>query len=290
MFVCLFLSVQAVAAVIFLVSVLIAFLNLFVITVIWKDPFKELKGTRANFFILNLAICDLLTAMPSLLLIGIYILLPSDDLLFAAVITVFIAQSASCLTILSLAVERLIVISCPLRSTQYWTTRCLTLWIISIWVAAGLPYLSLLVSKELYFNYVRKVTDVFGIILIIVIVASYTRIYFVVKRSFNLDITTLEERPTERQGLTENAQTIERLKQKERSVARTTFMLVAIYVVCCIPLYVIRQIHLSCKCLKHPFLGLVFVSLHPLLNPLVYSLCTAKFRRAVLKIWNGLCQ
>ena len=228
MFVCLFVSVQA--AVILPISVLIAFLNLLVITVIWKDPFKELRGTRANFFILNLAICDLLTAMPGLLLIGIYILLPSDDLLFAAVITVLIAQSASCLTIVSLAVERLIVISCPLRSTQYWTTRCLTLWTISIWVAAGLPYLSLLISKELYFNYVRKVTDVFGIILIIVIVASYTRIYFVVKRSLNLDITTLEERPTERQGLTENARTIERRKEKEKSVARTTFMLVAIYV------------------------------------------------------------
>ena len=70
----------------------------------------------------------------------------------------------------------------------------------------------------------------FGIILIIVIVASYTRIYFVVKRSLNLDITTLEERPTERQGLTENARTIERRKEKEKSVARTTFMLVAIYV------------------------------------------------------------
>ena len=258
------------------------------ITVIWKDPFKELKGTRASYFILNLAICDLLVAMPGLLLGGIYILLPSDGLL-PLLTAIYIAQNASSLTIVSLAVERLIVISCPLRSTQYLTTRCLTLWIISIWVAAGLPYLSLLISKELYFNYVRKVTDVFGIILIIVIVASYTRIYFVVKRTFNLDITTLEERPTERLGLTENARTIERLKQKERSVARTTFMLVAIYVVCCIPLYVIMQINESCKCLKHIFLGLFFLSLHPLLNPLAYSLCTAKFRKAVLKIWNGLC-
>ena len=258
------------------------------ITVIWKDPFKELKGTRASYFILNLAICVLLVAMPGLLLGGIYILLPSDGLL-PLLTAIYIAQNASSLTIVSLAVERLIVISCPLRSTQYLTTRCLTLWIISIWVAAGLPYLSLLISKELYFNYVRKVTDVFGIILIIVIVASYTRIYFVVKRTFNLDITTLEERPTERLGLTENARTIERLKQKERSVARTTFMLVAIYVACCIPLYVIMQINESCKCLKHIFLGLFFLSLHPLLNPLAYSLCTAKFRKAVLKIWNGLC-
>ena len=130
----------------------------------------------------------------------------------------------------------------------------------------------------------------FGIILIIIIVASYTRIYFVVKRSLNLDITTLEERPTERQGLTENARTIERRKEKEKSVARTTFMLVAIYVVCCIPLYVLHLINESCKSLKHPLLKLLFVSLHPLLNPLAYSLCTAKFRRAVLKIWNGLCQ
>ena len=290
LFVCLFVLVQA--AVILPISVLIASLNLLVVTVIWKDPFKELKGTRANYFILNLAICDLFFAMPGLLLIGICILLPSDDVFLAALITVVIvAPTASCLTILSLALERLIVISCPLRSTQNLTTRCLTLWIISIWFAAGLNlFLCYLIEVELHFPYGAHVSDVFGIISIIILVAIYTRIYFVVKRSLNLDITTLEERPTERLGLTENARTIERLKQKERSVARTTFMLVAIYVVCWIPLYVMNQIDESCKCIKHGFLLLLLRCLHPLLNPLAYSLCTAKFRRALLKIWNGLCQ
>ena len=289
-FFCLFVSVQA--AVILPISVLIAFLNLLVITVIWKDPLKELKRTRANCFILNLAICDLLVAMPGLLLFGILFLLPSDDLLLAARTTVSIALSASCLTIQGLAVERLIVISCPLRSTQYLTTRCLTLWIMSIWFAASLPFLFLLIRVEIYITYVAHVSDMSGIIVIIIIVASYTRIYLVVKRSLNMDITTLEERTTERQGLTENARTMERLKRKERSVARTTFMLSAIYVVCLIPLYVLHQIDASCKCAKFPLLELILVSLHPLLNPLAYSLCTAKFRRALLKIWNGLymCQ
>ena len=256
------------------ISVLIAFSNLLVITVIWKDPFKELKRTRASHFILNLAICDLLVAMPGLLLFGICILLPSDDLQLAALLTTSIAGTASSLTILGLAVERLIVISCPLRSTQYLTTRCLTLWIMSIWFVASLRLFPLISRVELYFNLVANVVQVFGIIVIIIIVASYTRIYFVVKRSLNVDITTLEETPTERQALTENARTIERLKQKERSVARTTFMLVAIYVVCWIPLYVLDQINASCKCFKHGFLELLLASLHPLLNPLAYSLCT----------------
>ena len=256
------------------------------ITVIWKDPLKELKRTRANYFILNLAICDLLFTMPGLLLFGIGFLLPSADLKTAAFITVHIAQSASCLTIQSLAVERLIVSSCPLRSTQYLTTRCLTLWIVSIWFASSLPQLFLLIRLELYITYIA----IFSIIFIIIIVASYTRIYLVVKRSLNMDITTLEERPTERQGLTENTRTMERLKRKERSVARTTFMLVAIYVICWIPLYVLFEIDASCKCLKLPFLGILLMSLYPLLNPLAYSLCTTKFRRALLKIWNGLCQ
>ena len=272
------------------ISVLIAFLNLLVITVIWKDPLKELKRTRANYFILNLAICDLLFAMPGLLLFGIGFLLPSADLKTAAFITVYIALSASCLTIQSLAVERLIVISCPLRSTQYLTTRCLTLWIVSIWFASSLPQLFLLTRVELYITFIDHASNIFSIIFIIIIVTSYTRIYFVVKRSLNLDITTLEERPTERQGLTENTRTMERLKRKERSVARTTFMLSAIYVVCSIPPYAMHQIDRSCKCLKFPLLELLLVSLHPLLNPLAYSLCTAKFRRALLKIWNGLCQ
>lgn len=241
LFVCLFVSVQA--AVILYISVPIAFLNLLVITVIWKDPLKELKRTRANCFILNLAICDLLVAMPGLLLCGIWFLLPSDDLFLAARTTLSVAQSASCLTIQGLAVERLIVISCPLRSTQYLTTRCLTLWIVSIWFASSLPQLFLLIRVELYITYI----GIFSIIFIIIIVTGYTRIYFVVKSSLNLDITTLEERPTERQGLTENARTMERLKRKQRSVARTTFMLDAIYVICWIPLYVLFEIDASCK-------------------------------------------
>ena len=87
-----------------------------------------------------------------------------------------------------------------------------------------------------------------------------------------MDITTLEERPTERQGLTENARTMERLKRKERSVARTTFMLVAIYVICWIPLYVLFEIDASCKCFKLPFLGILLMSLYPLLNLLANNI------------------
>ena len=51
-------------------SVVTVVLNSLVIITIWKDPFKELKGT-ANYLILNLAVCDLLVGFPAELLFAL---------------------------------------------------------------------------------------------------------------------------------------------------------------------------------------------------------------------------
>ena len=284
-----FLSVQA--AVFLTLSVLIAFENALVILVIWKDPLKELKGTRTNYLILNLAICDLLSAMPGMLLFVLYSFFPSNNhLLKALVTTLWLENCASFLTILSLAVERLIVISFPLRSARHLTPRCYTLWISTIWFFACLVSFIMLIREENNLTCPAYIIDdVFGFGIIIIVPACYLRIYFLVRKSLYRGITTQEERQTESQDLIQDASRMERIKRKERSVARSVFIMTAIYVTCWIPVFVMQNIDRSCASAKFGFWEALISSLQPLLNPLVYSLCTAKFRRAMLKILRSLC-
>ena len=261
------------------------------ILVIWKDPLKELKGTRTKYLILNLAIWDLLSAMPGMLLVGRYYLFPANNhLQKAAVTTLWLANGASFLTILSLAVERLIVISFPFKSARYLTARCYTLWIISIWFFACSGAFIWLIGKENNLTYTTYIIyDVVSLGIIIIVLACYLRIYFLVRRSLYQGITTQEERPTESQVLIQNAARMEMIKRKERSVARIVFIMSAICVTCWIPVIVMQNMDKSYPSFKFGFWEVLLSSLHPQLNPLAYSLCTPKFRRALLKIWRSLC-
>ena len=261
------------------------------ILVTWKDPLKELKGTRTKYLILNLAICDLLSAMPGMLLVGLYSLFPANNhLQNAAITTLRLANVASCLTIVSLAVERLIVISFPFKSARYLTARYYTLWIISIWFSACSEAFIMLIREENNLACTAYIIDdVVGLGIIIIVLACYLRIYFLVRKSLYRSITTQEERPTESQDLIQNATRMERIKRKERSVARTVFIMSAIFVACWIPVIVMQNMDKSYASFKFGFWEVLLSSLHSLLNPLAYSLCTPKFRRALLKIWRSLC-
>ena len=286
-----FSSVQA--AVVLSLSVPIALENALVILVIWKDPLKELKGTRTKYLILNLALCDLFTAVPGMLLFGLYYLfLANNHLQKAAATTLWLANGASFLTILGLAVERLIVISFPLKSARYLTARCYTLWIISIWVFACLGAFMVLITVENNLTCtVCIIENVVGLGMMIIVLVCYLRIYFLVKKSLYRDITTQEERPTESQELIKNATRMERIKRKERGVARTVFIMTAIFLACWISVIVMLNMDKSnfYASLKFGFWEVFISSLNPLLNPLAYSLSTPKFRRALLKMLNSLC-
>ena len=290
--VCFFISVQV--ALILSISSLIAAENALVIITIWKDPFKQLKGTPANILILNLAISDLLMGIavwPLNCLLNWY---SRESLLRAALSTGHLAYGASCLTILSLAVERLIVITYPLRSADYLTSSYLIPGIItSIWFFACLSALRPIISLNSYCSYVTYVTDdSFGILVIILILACYTKIYFIVRGMLHRDITrdpTPEEWQPEKQYLLESARRIEKLKRKEKSVACTVFIIVVIYIVCWVPVYALRNLNKSCNRYNLQFAADLFLLLHPILNPLAYSLCTKKFQRALWRIYQGLC-
>ena len=279
------------AATLILLCPLTVTLNALVILVIWKDPFKELRGT-ANYLILNLAVCDLLIGLPCELLFCLRHWYPNNKVMIVAAYTImYLAFHASFLTILGLAVERLIVIESPLNSAGYLTSSYLALGVITIWLFAGiLAFLVPILEWDSVSSYRTVIVDAFYIPITIVVLACYTRVYFLVRKTLYLNMTTSEERRKEGQALTQSACDLQRLKRKERSVACSVFILILIFIVCWMPLYVIENVNEFCaSCNYKVEMWMSLVLLHPLVNPIAYALRTAKFRKALRRVfWRDL--
>ena len=271
-------------------------LNASVILVICKDPYKELRGTAANFFILNLAVCDLLIGFPGELLFGLLYWFPDNHMLRAGNSINQVAFLASVLTILGLAVERLIVIAFPLTRVKLATCNRY-LCFIAIWSFALILALPISIKqRDLLFLkvYLTLLYDFIGIPIILVVFICYTGIYIVVKRQLYRSVATSGEGLLEGQSLTEKSPLIQKLKTKERNVAFTAFILVLLFMVCWTPLIVVVNIYalsstslckLNLYCRNVSF----GVFLHPLLNPIAYSIRTAKFRKAFKRVIRKSC-
>lgn len=275
------------ASVLLSLSVLTVVGNSLVIITVWKDPFKNLKGT-ANYLILNLAVCDLLVGIPGELLFVLLHWFPHKSITRAAYTTLYLGFYASFLTILGLAVERLIIISSPLKSVDSLTSTYLALGIFCIWLFAGLLAFFPMLGWDSFHSYRMFVCDAVVFPAIILLIACYARIFVLVRKGLYRDLTTAAG-GEERLSLTERGQESERLKRKERSVAFSVFILVSLFAVCWTPSIVLENIT--------EFFGSSYVPeicqtilqaltfLHPLLNPIAYSLRTVKFRRALRKIF-----
>lgn len=273
-------------------SLLTSALNALVVITIWKDPFKtDLRGIP-DYLILNLAVSDLLVGIPGELLFALLYWYPLKSVTQAADMSLSLGFWSSTLTVLGLAVERLIVISYPLKSADYLTYRNLTLGILCIWLLAGL--ITILPSVLDWDSILRDriiTTDVFGLLVFTLIVACYSRIFFLVRKGVRPDLTT-EARYEERQCLTENAREREKIKRRERSVMRCGAILIGLLTVCWTPYRVLGDIDLYCgeSCVVPGALksiANVLALLHSLVNPIAYSLCTRKFRRA---LWKIICK
>ena len=276
------------AVVLFCFCVVTFTLNATVILVIWKDPYKELRQTAANFLILNLAVCDSLVALTSEILLGLLHWFPDDhSLKHAAYTFTSAAFFASILTMACLAVERLIVIASS-STMAHFTSRKRVFVFLTIWLLAGILALPPVTGWEFFEkHHVFYIADIICIPITILVFACYTIIYFLVRRQLHLDITTSEERLLEGQPLTENSRLMQKVKMKERSVAFTVFILVLLFTVCWIPVSIVSTINKFCNSSDYKsamyYTGYL-VFLQPLLNPIVYSLRTAKFQKALWRV------
>jgi len=290
-----FPDIDSTAVVLYLsLSLLTVVLNALVIITIWKDPFKDLKGIP-NYIILNLAVSDLLVGISAELLIALLHWCPYEGVLRAVQVTDTLGFSASSLTIMGLAVERLIVISYPSKSADYLTYTNLTFGILCIWLYAGLRAF----IPELEWNSINRnemiISDSLSNLTFTVTVFCYVRIFFLVRKGSSHRNLTTEAGCGERQCLTENAREREKIKRSERSVMCCGAILVGLLIVCWTPWFIVGNIGLSCgkSCvIPYPltFIANTLIHLHPLVDPIAYALCTRKFRRAVKKIICKSCK
>ena len=268
-------------------SVLTVVSNSLVIVTIWKDPLNNLKAIP-NYLILNLAVSDLLVGIPGELLIALQYWFPYESILRASDMAVNLGFSSSGLTILGLAVERLIVISFPLKSADYLTYTSLTLGFLCIWLFAGLmTFLPELQWDSIFRNRV-VITDAVCIPSFFIICSCYARMFFLVRKGCYRNLTT-EAGFEERQSLTENAREMEKIKRRERSVMRCVAILIGLLMVCWTPYKVLVNMVQFCgkRCVitdEFEFIAYSLRFLYSLINPIVYALCTRKFRRALWKI------
>ena len=279
------------SAVIFLpLSVLTAMLNALVIMTILKDQFKNLKGI-ANYLILNLAVSDLLIGIPAELLFALLHWCPCEGVRKAAYMTWHLGFCASYLTISGLAAERLIVISYPFKSANYLTYTNLTRGILCIWILAGLRAILSVVKGTSNEKNSLIISDSLCIPVLALTVACYGRILFLVREGSHRDLTT-ETGCDERQRLIENAREREKIKGRERRVMRCVAILVGFYIVSWTPHIVVFNIDqfgekrgVVPDALMSIAYGLGY--LHPVVNPIVYSLCSRTFR---LALWKIICK
>ena len=266
--------------------------NSLVIITIWKDPFTSLK-TISSYLILNLAVSDFLVGIPGMLLFVLSHWFPDDrektGLKKASDAIVHLVYYASCITILALAAQRLIVISFPLKSADYLTYTHLKLGIICIWFFAGLLAFPPLLSRDSFVCYGIVIADAFVFLIIISLFACYRRIFFLVRKRLYRDLTT--EAWHERQSLTRYAREREKIKRSERTVAFSASILVVLFVVCLTPVIVLENLREFCRnCRESANFRMalsILPMLHPLANPIAYSLSTVKFRRA---LWRIFCR
>ena len=280
------------AVIVFSLCPLTVTLNATVILVIWKDPYKELRGTAANYFILNLAVCDLLIGLPGELLFGLSYWFPDNHTVLRAGSSINpVVFLASIFTILGLAIERLIVIAFPLTRVKLATCNRY-LCFVAIWSSALILALPISIKRWdfLFLKVYRTfLYDFIGIPITLVVFSCYTSIYIVVKKQLYQSVATSWEGLLEGQSLTENSPLIQKIKTKERNVAFTAFILVLLFMTCWCPIIVVVNIDAWCStCLCKSNLSRHYVAcwvfLHPLLNPIAYSLRTARFRKAFKRV------
>ena len=159
---------------------------------------------------------------------------------------------------------------------------------MTIWLFAGiLSFLVPILGWDSVSSYRTVIGDAVYIPTTILVFACYTRIYFLVRKNLYLNMTTSEERRKEGQALTQSACDLQRLKRKERSVAYSVFILISIFTVCWMPIYVVENINEFCASCNYKLeIWLCLVLLHPLVNPVAYALRTAKFRKALRRVFR----
>ena len=257
--------------------------NILVICAIWNA-----SSIPANVkkLLLSLAFSDLLVGVISQLMHGVitgvirievnrnknYDFLCPTVLTICYFVTVFLA-SASFLTIIAIAVDRLLAISLHLRYRELVTSNCVVIALVSVWLTSGVTssvYVSLHNNKEL----VVAIVQIVGLILTTVV---YIHIYRVVKQHQN---------QIHCQHRFSNTQATELLR--ERKSVFNALIVYVVFLACYFP-YLCLMILITASgpttaTMMADMAALLLVFLNSMLNPFIYCWRYQEIKKSVKSV------
>ena len=260
--------------------------NLLVIVTSWKDPYKELRSTYHSL-VLNLAVSDLLMG-----LIGepLLVSLHRPSLHKAACTVVYISLIASCLTILSLAVERYLFLTHTLTFTTAHRLN-LKLAVACIWFIACLLGVLPIIAWHNEHSYRLFLADTVGLLVMVLMIAFYVRIFVLIRR-WHLRLKGAKN-AEEVRALTRSGQATQLLRKKHNNILKAIIVFSGAFALCWTPsivaenLVYICSVHPRVLCISEKvadtFNMVGFLSC--VINPAIYAVWSPKFRKALRRIY-----
>ena len=211
----------------FIFSTVAAFANILAIRALWKA--SSMPANIKKFF-LSLAVTDLAVGLFAQLMYAVVLRMAADgghnfDLLCPTILTVcyfflFLLGGASFLNATVIAVDRLLAITLHLRYQELVTSRCVTIALVSIWIASVVTA-SLFVAVTSGSAIVMVICEFVGILLTTV---AYIHIYRAVRYHQNQIHSQLQQ---------QNAQAMTLFREKKAALNAMYFYV--IFVACYLP-------------------------------------------------------
>ncbi len=238
-------------------------LHLLLLFAFVKDPLKRFKNV-GTIFVINLAICDLMVCLLALLLI-----FKQDPKGWSSALDfpIPLSTSVSILTVVSISVDRFLLIVHPIKH-RYWIKRkIIAIWLSCLWIL-GLSY----PSKQFIFGYNQNYEDLvyssIAVALLVLTSIVYGLLYVALKKQ--------SRNMTERNESSQNrAEELRLLREKKflKTIIFTACFTVAALVPGWILMRGLRNKVLLEDSLVYLILLCIFAFLHAInfaINPLIY--------------------
>ena len=252
--------------------------NVMVLAAFWLDPFRQLRSVQ-NYFIISLAISDLLMGIVvEPLLVATY-WQPADSIFLAHYLFAVVSGASSLLNITALSVVRFIAVSKPFSQQVIVTRKTVRVSLCMIWIIS-LHFVILVLAGWRSRVYQLYLYGLGCFVPASIIFAAYIGVF----RAIRKHTQTLRKMDSIRGLALGNA------VRAEKSTTKTVLLVVAVFLVFWVPFLTmdLMMVQLpSCRGVQFHFardVALTMTYFSSGLNPLLYTCRMKQFRRAFLKI------
>jgi hypothetical protein len=273
------------ASLLLTMAVFTVFGNVLVLITLWKDPSKELR-TISNFLIANLATSDLILGLVGEPLFASNHWIHNAKVYIVSRCVIDLSLVSSFLSILALSLESYFMLKTAGRFISCFRRHHAMACAVGIWTLSAFIASLIFVFSEKDYKFILA----FGVgaPIFVVMLIVYINIYYVITRVYRKDCKVGNDVGKGTQTLDEAERRAERIRTRELRVAWTIFTIVGVFFFFWIPAIISDSLgkfcsHTSSCHLDKGLSDLMVVVgfLNAAFNPVVYSLRTKKFRKAV---------